>query len=148
MPSTFSWLALVDNASVTGESLVAQTTATINNTLVNTTNVDQVVVYTVTPTGGVSLCVGDNFTVSVTVHPEPVGVVNTATVCSDVVFGAGVTLTTTGGSVSAASYTIVTNANGLTQSAGTVSAGAGKNANELIDDAWTAARAVQVNRLQ
>ena len=46
-------------------------------------------------------------------------------------------MTTTGSSVSAANYTISTNANGLLQSAGTVSAGPGKNANELIDDAWT-----------
>ena len=62
---------------------------------------------------------------------------NTATECSDVVLGVGVTLTTTGTSVSAASYTIATNPNGLSQSAGTVSAGAGKAADELIDDAWT-----------
>ncbi|NOS94021.1 MAG: PKD domain-containing protein, partial [Cyclobacteriaceae bacterium] len=73
-----------DNTNVTGESLAAQTGNVITNTLINTTGVDQVVVYTVTPTGTVSGCLGDNFTVTVTVKPEPVGIADSFTTCSDV----------------------------------------------------------------
>ncbi len=139
MASSYSWLA-ADNTNVTGESLTAQAGNVINNTLINTTGVDQVVVYTVTPTGTVSGCVGDNFTITVTVKPEPVGVAQMKTVCSDEILGSGVTLTTNGTSVSAASYTInsITFSSGsLTASAGSPVTGTGKPANELINDSWT-----------
>ncbi|NJN41197.1 MAG: PKD domain-containing protein, partial [Flammeovirgaceae bacterium] len=134
LASTFSWLALVDNTNVSGESLVAQNTAFINDNLINTTNTDQVVVYTVTPISGG--CTGNTFTVTVTVQPEPVGVPITAARCSDTALGSGFTLNTNGTSVSAATFNIVINPNGLTQSAGTVSSGPGKFAIELIDDEW------------
>jgi hypothetical protein len=67
--STFSWLA-ADNTNVTGESLSAQNGVTINDVLVNVSGSDQVVVYTVTPTG-TNGCVGSTFTVSVTVRSKP-----------------------------------------------------------------------------
>ncbi len=67
--STFSWIA-ADNVNVTGESLVAQTTNALNNTLVNNSTTAQIVVYTVTPTFG--LCAGNPQTVNVTVNPLPV----------------------------------------------------------------------------
>ncbi|MEP2667488.1 MAG: PKD-like domain-containing protein, partial [Cyclobacteriaceae bacterium] len=135
--STFSWLALVDNTNVTGESLGAQTTGFINDPLVNTTGVDQIVTYTVTPSSGG--CAGNTFTVTVTVRPEPVGVPITATRCSDVVLGTGFTLNTNGSSVSAASYNIttITNGAGLVASAGGPTTGTGFAANVLVDDAWT-----------
>jgi hypothetical protein len=82
--SSFSWIALVDNTNVAGESLSSQSSAIINDILINTTGVDQIVVYTVTPTGSSSGCAGDNFTVTVTVKPEPVGINDTKTVCSDI----------------------------------------------------------------
>ncbi len=69
--STFSWLA-VDNPNVTGESLTANTTSNITDTLTNISGVAQTVAYTVTPTDSTNSCVGDDFTVTVTVNPEPV----------------------------------------------------------------------------
>ncbi|MCA2761988.1 MAG: hypothetical protein IM484_03825, partial [Microcystis sp. M151S2] len=83
--STFSWLA-ADNTNVTGESLSAQNGVTISDVLVNVSGSDQVVVYTVTPTG-TNGCVGSAFTVSVTVKSKPVGIsTTTSTFCSGVAF--------------------------------------------------------------
>ena len=77
----FTWVA-ASNANVEGESDTEQTTATITDQLSNTSSTDQTVVYTVTPTGDGS-CIGDPFTVTVTVHPEPTFDDLTAEVCSD-----------------------------------------------------------------
>jgi gliding motility-associated-like protein len=80
--TTYSWIA-ADNTFVTGESTSAQTGSTINNTITNTTNTNQQVVYTVIPTSA-NGCVGDPFTVTVTVRPEPQGFNdNTPLICSD-----------------------------------------------------------------
>ncbi|MBN8650146.1 MAG: gliding motility-associated C-terminal domain-containing protein [Cytophagales bacterium] len=80
--TTYSWIA-ADNTFVTGESTSAQTGSTINNTITNTTNTNQQVVYTVTPTSA-NGCVGNPFTVTVTVRPEPQGFNdNTPLICSD-----------------------------------------------------------------
>jgi PKD repeat protein len=68
--STFSWVA-ADNANVSGESTTAVASGTINDMLNNVTNVNQTVIYTVTPTG-TNLCAGNSFTVTVIVKPEPV----------------------------------------------------------------------------
>jgi PKD repeat protein len=81
--STFQWAA-ANNTNVTGETSSTQTSTVIGDNLINTTGVNQVVVYTITPTGSVDGCLGDNFTLTVTVKPEPVGVNDTKTVCSDV----------------------------------------------------------------
>lgn len=77
----FTWEATT-NANVDGESDTEQTTSTITDQLSNTTSTDQVVVYTVTPTGD-GTCIGDSFTVTVTVHPEPTSDDITEEVCSD-----------------------------------------------------------------
>ncbi|MGE0772134.1 MAG: PKD-like domain-containing protein, partial [Cyclobacteriaceae bacterium] len=145
LASTFSWVAAADNASVTGESLAPVATAFITDDLINTSNVDQVVVYNVTPTSTLGTCTGDMFTVTVTVQPEPVGVAVAATRCSDVVLGPAFTLSTNGTSVSAASYTIAVNPNGLTQSGGTNSVGSGKASNEIADDVWNNQTGANVN---
>ncbi|HMJ68694.1 MAG TPA: PKD-like domain-containing protein [Cyclobacteriaceae bacterium] len=92
------------------------------------------VVYTITPMSSDN-CAGDNFTVTVTIKPEPVGVVQNVTVCSDALVN--VTLGVAGGSVAAATYNIAVNANGLVFSGTTASSGVGKLANELMDDRWT-----------
>ncbi len=81
LAATFSWVA-ADNVNVSGESLVAQSGASIDDMITNITNTDQLVVYTVTPTG-TNGCPGDPFTVSITVSPEPVGVNDTESACSD-----------------------------------------------------------------
>jgi len=81
--STFSWVA-TDNVNplVTGESTVPVAGPTITDVLVNQTNTDQLVVYTVTPTS-TNGCVGASFQITVTVKPEPVGASATAPdICS------------------------------------------------------------------
>lgn len=90
--------------------------------------------YTITPVSADG-CAGDNFVITATINPEPVGNTSAATVCSD--SPVGVTITTAGTSVAAATYNISVNANGLTLSAGTDSNGNGKAANEIADDEWT-----------
>ncbi|GCC50208.1 hypothetical protein SanaruYs_04230 [Chryseotalea sanaruensis] len=90
--------------------------------------------YTITPVSADG-CAGDNFVITATINPEPVGNTSAATVCSD--SPVGVTITTAGTSVAAATYNISVNANGLILSAGTDSNGNGKAANEIADDQWT-----------
>src|SRR6185369_9060111 len=143
--TVFSWQASNGNVNVSGQSVGVQSGGVINDNLVNVTGVDQLVVYTVTPTGSVASgsCAGDVFTVSVTVKPMPVGVVVTQTVCSDVVLGVGATLSTNGVSVSAASYTLNSITFNPALSVLTASGGSplpvsgGRPANDLIDDSWT-----------
>jgi len=82
--TTYSWVAAA-NANVTGESTTPQAGNTITDFLNNVTNVNQVVIYTVTPKSG-NNCFGNPFTVSVTVRPEPKGFNdNTPLICSDAV---------------------------------------------------------------
>ena len=69
--STFTWVA-AENINVTGESTSPQSGSTITDVLTNTSGVQQIVTYTVTPTGTGNSCVGPNFTVTVTVDPLPV----------------------------------------------------------------------------
>jgi hypothetical protein len=69
--STYSWIA-TDNANISGESLVAQTTSTINNTLINNSPNVQTVNYTIASTSTSGGCIGDAKTLVVTVNPAPV----------------------------------------------------------------------------
>ena len=100
------------------------------------------VVYTVVPVSSAAGCLGNPFTVTVQVNPEPVGVVIPATpVCSDVVLGAGFTLTTTGGSAAvnpANGYNItaISIPGGVTASAGAPAVANGQSATVLTNDAW------------
>jgi len=138
--TTYSWVAAA-NANVEGESTTPQTGATISDVLRNRTTSQQTVVYTVTPTNG--SCVGNSFQVSIRVNPEPVGTNSSLAICSDV--ATAIVLSTNASAAPAATYDIVTSANGLTQSSGTVSAGTGKLANELADDVWTNTTTAPVN---
>ncbi|WP_035654647.1 PKD-like domain-containing protein, partial [Flavobacterium saliperosum] len=96
IPSTFSWIATA-NPNVTGESTTAQSGSTINNILVNTTSVVQVVTYTVTPTSSPGGCLGTPQTVLVTVNPSPTATISYATpFCTTVATAQAVTLTGTG----------------------------------------------------
>ena len=90
--NTFSWIA-ADNPNVTGETLTASNNTAITDVLTNTSGVVQTVVYTVTPTGSNS-CVGADFTVSVTVNPEPVGTATTFPACSNVAVSIDITVIT------------------------------------------------------
>jgi len=82
VPSTFTWIA-ANNANVSGESLTTQSTATLNNTITNSTTSAQNVIYTVTPTSTTGSCAGTIQTVTVTVNPTPVMTsASTATICT------------------------------------------------------------------
>jgi len=79
--TTYSW-TFADNTNVTGE---ANGTAQANftQTLTNTTTTPQVVTYTVTPTSGdAGNCVGNSFTINVTVNPTPVISAKQLLICS------------------------------------------------------------------
>ena len=77
--TTYTW-TVANNTDVTGEGDQPTAQSSISQTLINTTNIDQVVVYTVTPLIGT--CVGTPFTLTVTVTPAPVITNQTATICS------------------------------------------------------------------
>ena len=85
MASSYTWVA-ADNANTTGESLITQSTSTISNTIGNSSNTTQDVVYTVTPTANLGACSGSPQTVTVTVDPIPVmSSASSATICSDAI---------------------------------------------------------------
>ncbi len=84
--TTYTW-TVVDNPNVTGEGNQASAQSTISQTLTNTTNIPQTVVYTVTPTSGAAgTCAGASFTVTVTVNPSPIIPNQTDTICSGATF--------------------------------------------------------------
>ncbi len=90
---SYSWQA-ADNPNVTGETSTASTTSLITDTLNNVSGINQDVIYTITPTT-VDNCDGDNFTITVTVQPEPVGTATPVTACSNVVFSQDLSAITT-----------------------------------------------------
>ncbi|MGE4017704.1 MAG: PKD-like domain-containing protein, partial [Cyclobacteriaceae bacterium] len=105
----------------------------VDDVWTNTGAVPVNVIYDITPVSAAG-CNGNVFTITATIDPEPVGIVNAATFCSDQVLG--LNITTQGASVPASTFNIVVNPNGLLQSAGTSSAGNGKLSTEISDDAW------------
>jgi len=68
VPSTFTWFA-TDNPNVTGESAVVSNGNLINDILINTSTVPQIVVYSVLPTSVQGACAGPAQTVTVIVNP-------------------------------------------------------------------------------
>jgi PKD-like domain/Secretion system C-terminal sorting domain len=90
--ATFNWVAAA-NGSTTGESTSNQSGATINNTITNTSGSNQIVVYTVTPTGNTGgSCVGGSQTVNVTVNQTPsMTSVSSTTICSGTALSFGLT---------------------------------------------------------
>lgn len=79
VPSTFTWVA-TNNSNVSGESTTQQSSATINNTLVNLTSTVQSVIYTVTPRAIGGACFGPPQIVTVTVNPAPPAVTTIAAI--------------------------------------------------------------------
>ncbi|TCP26663.1 Ig-like protein group 2, partial [Tenacibaculum skagerrakense] len=67
--ATFNWIA-TDNLNVTGETTSNSNTAVISDTLTNTSGSTQTVIYTIIPSSAEG-CVGNSFTYTVTVNPEP-----------------------------------------------------------------------------
>jgi len=78
--SSFSWSA-TDNPNTTGELTTAQSSATLANTITNTTTSPQSVIYTVTPTSNLG-CIGTTQTVTATVNPIPTASASNQTICS------------------------------------------------------------------
>ncbi|MFM7594829.1 MAG: PKD-like domain-containing protein [Flavobacteriales bacterium] len=75
--SSFAWLA-ANNLNVTGESLTAVNSTIINNTLFHpSTQNQETVSYTITPTSTLGLCVGAPQTLTVTVNPLPDSTIST-----------------------------------------------------------------------
>ncbi|MDP4761501.1 MAG: Ig-like domain-containing protein, partial [Crocinitomicaceae bacterium] len=67
--TTYTW-TVVDNSYVLGESNQLTAQGTISQTVLNNYNLDQIVVYTVTPIAG--SCPGSTFTATVSVNVNPV----------------------------------------------------------------------------
>ncbi len=95
--TTYTW-EVVDNPNVTGESRVIAGSSNISQTLVNTSNTPQTVIYTVLPTSGeAGACIGNTFTVSVLVNPQPtITAAQAQTVCSGTTFNIAPINTTDG----------------------------------------------------
>ena len=80
--TSYTWV-VATNSNVTGYSNQNTGVSVISQTLVNTTNTQQTVVYTVTPTSGsAGNCVGQIFTISVIVKPKPNARDTTFSICS------------------------------------------------------------------
>ena len=98
--SDYTWIATA-NSSVDGQSTSQQTSGTINDVLVNTTNTVRTVRYTVTPTSTDGSCVGNSQTVTITVNPKPAMTsANAKTICSGTTVGLSFTSTVSGSSYS------------------------------------------------
>lgn len=84
--TTYTW-TVANTTNVSGQSDQASSQTTISQNLTNLTDTPQEVVYTVTPTSGAAgNCVGDTFTVTVTVNPSPVIEDQTDVICSEDTF--------------------------------------------------------------
>jgi gliding motility-associated-like protein len=108
----------------------------------NNTSAPLNVVYTVVPVGD-NGCLGNPFTVTATINPEPLVPVQARTVCSDSPLGISFNSST---SIASATYNITAiNQNGLVASAGNPATGNGLAANVITDDAFTNTTNAAVN---
>jgi hypothetical protein len=98
--TTYTW-TVSSNTNISGQSDVLVSTGTVSQPLTNTTNDNQQLVYTVTPTAG--SCAGTPFTVTVTVHPRPKVTMGTS---ADLCKGEGCTLTFVGAPNFTLDYTV------------------------------------------
>ena len=83
--TTYNWSSptLSVPGSITGGASSGGQQTSITGTLVNTTNTVQTATYTVTPSGNPGNCVGQSFTVTITLNPKPtIGGIQ-QTICSD-----------------------------------------------------------------
>ncbi|MCM0041751.1 MAG: hypothetical protein NBV61_03175, partial [Algoriphagus sp.] len=108
--------------------------ALADDAFTNTTNAAKDVVYTIVPVGD-NGCLGNPFTVTATIKPEPVVANQLKSICSDAPLGINFNPST---SIAAATYNIIAiTQNGLVASAGNPSTGTGLTANVIADDAFT-----------
>ena len=82
--TTYTW-TVAANTDVLGESSDNTALLSVDQTLINQTNTPQLVVYTITPTSADG-CIGDEFTLTVTVNPVPFILDTTADICSGEAF--------------------------------------------------------------
>ncbi|HPT51855.1 MAG TPA: hypothetical protein PK740_01070, partial [Bacteroidales bacterium] len=80
--TTYSWVITTDNENITVENPAITNGTTISQTLTNTSNIAQEIVYTVTPTSAEG-CEGNTFTVTVTIAPKPFVEAQTVTICEN-----------------------------------------------------------------
>ena len=107
----------------------------IDDGYTNLSNASIDVDYKLIPTG-VNGCIGDPFSVILTVNPEPVVSNQVLTVCSDL--ACGLTLADDIDGPTASTYNIITiNSNGISSSAGLPLVANGVLNSNLIDDSWT-----------
>ena len=85
--TTYTW-TVATNTNVSGQSVSLNPATSISQSLTNTTNTVQTVVYTVTPTSGAAgNCVGSTFTITVTVNPKPtIAAIIAPAICSGATF--------------------------------------------------------------
>jgi hypothetical protein len=74
---TASYAPGLTGGAASGTGAAAGTLTNVTNGIINA-------VYTVTPVSQTGTCTGNPFTITVPIRPEPVGVADVATVCSDV----------------------------------------------------------------
>jgi hypothetical protein len=133
-------LTIAAGSPAVGNGLAAGALAddAFNNTTSGVVNV----IYTVAPVSAIG-CVGNTFTVTVPVNPQPVVGIQTRSVCSQSVVGVNFNSST---SVAAASYNVtILNLNGLTPFAGGPAVANGLAPNALADDAFTNPTGLPVN---
>jgi gliding motility-associated-like protein len=70
LPATYIWQA-TSNSNVTGETFTSQNSASINDVLINTTNIPQTVIYQVTTVTTANNCQSGPYQIAVTVNPLP-----------------------------------------------------------------------------
>jgi gliding motility-associated-like protein len=120
---------------VNSNELIDDAWRNLGNTAIN-------VIYTVVPVGQ-NGCLGNSFTVTATINPEPVVVNQTVTICSDAVLGVNFNSSS---SVGATSYNVTNlQLNGLVVSAGAAAVANGLTANALFNDAFTNLTSLPVN---
>ncbi|MEJ0032072.1 MAG: PKD-like domain-containing protein [Bacteroidota bacterium] len=126
-------LTIAGGAPATGTGLAHDVIA--DDQWKNVTNANVNVVYTVVPVVGT--CVGNSFTVTVAIKPEPDYNNGTPAICSDALVGVNLDSFAKGTSVVATSYDI-TNivSTGLTAKAGNPVIGTGFTGAEISDDQW------------
>lgn len=84
--TTYTWI-VATNTNVSGQSSQTSPQTSISQSLTNLTNQVQTIVYTVTPSSGSQgVCVGNPFTITVTVNPRPSINQQTLSSCSGTAF--------------------------------------------------------------
>ncbi len=83
--TTYSWPISVVTGGITGAT-AGTASSDVSGTLVNPTNIPQTATYTVTPLSPTGNCIGDDFTITVTVNPRPAITAMSGSACSGTAF--------------------------------------------------------------